>query len=75
LNGLEEKYSGIVKRKLAGISLVGNKLEFLTITNFNLPNEGVNLPAIVLLARAHPGETVSSWIMHEFLLFITSEDP
>jgi hypothetical protein len=74
LDQLEEGCKPILKRRLAGISLVGNRLEFLTVTNFSLVGGArESLPAIVVLARAHPGETVSSWVMHEFLRFITSE--
>jgi len=49
---------------LAGTSLAGNRLEMLTIANFNLLNSGLDLPVVVIMARSHPGETVSSWIMH-----------
>lgn len=34
----------------------------------------MNLPVIVLLARTHAGETVSSWIMHNIILFLLSND-
>ena len=47
----------------------------LTIGNFEKHKQSTNpndIPVIVLFARAHPGETVSSWVLHFFLMFILS---
>lgn len=59
-------------RKLAGTTLIGNRLEMLTIANFNIIKTGAELPVIVILARTHAGETVSSWIMHNLIKFLVS---
>jgi hypothetical protein len=65
LDSIEEKKLGFFHRKLAGTSLMGNRLELITITNFEkLRKSESDLPVIVLLARTHAGETSSSWIMH-----------
>ena len=35
----------------------------------------MDYPVIVILARTHAGETVSSWIMHHFIQFLISDEP
>lgn len=72
LDKIEQKKLPYFNRKLAGTSLAGNRLQILTITDFQKLNGGIDLPVIVFMARAHPGETVSSWIMHEFINFVIS---
>ena len=47
----------------------------LTVTNFDMQRQGTELPVIILMARAHSGETVSSWLMHELLKFLLSDTP
>jgi cytosolic carboxypeptidase protein 2/3 len=60
---------------LAGTSLIGNRLEMLTIANFEMIRKGTELPVIVILARTHAGETVSSWVMHHLIKFLVSAEP
>lgn len=74
LDHIDSKNLNVFHRKLAGVSLAGNRIEEITVTNFDKTKEQISLPVIILMARAHPGETVSSWIMHEFLNFIVSAD-
>ena len=49
----------------------------LTIGNFEkhkqAHNPQLDIPVIVLLARSHPGETVSSWILHYLIMFLVSD--
>jgi murein tripeptide amidase MpaA len=48
----------------------------LTITNFNSKVRGSGeLPVVVLMARSHAGETVSSWVMHFLIRFLVSDRP
>lgn len=73
LDSIEEKKLTIFHRKLAGSSLIGNRLELITITNFvKIKKEDCGLPVIFMLARTHAGETVSSWIMHYIIRFLLS---
>lgn len=49
----------------------------LTIGNFEKHRQAVNpleIPVVVLFARSHAGETVSSWVLHYFLQFILSNN-
>ncbi|NWH63440.1 CBPC2 carboxypeptidase, partial [Geococcyx californianus] len=50
-------------------SLAGNTVFLLTITS---PGGTAGKRAVVLSARAHPGETGSSWVMRGFLDFLLS---
>lgn len=46
----------------------------ITIANFELLKKTeVERPVIVIIARTHPGETVSSWVMHELIKFLLSD--
>ncbi|XP_072194120.1 cytosolic carboxypeptidase 2 isoform X2 [Excalfactoria chinensis] len=53
-------------------SLAGNMVYVLTIT---APSGGAAKRAVVLSARAHPGESGGSWAMQGFLDFILSAAP
>jgi hypothetical protein len=47
----------------------------LTIVNFDQDKkEDSELPVVIILARSHPGETVSSWILHHLIRFLISSD-
>lgn len=75
LDSIEERKLTYFHRKLVGTSLVGNRLEMITITNFEKMRHGIDAqPVIVMLARTHAGETVSSWIMHFIIVFLISDD-
>ncbi|KAF6101909.1 ATP/GTP binding protein like 2 [Phyllostomus discolor] len=57
-------------------SLAGNTVYLLTITNpSRTPQEAAAKKAVVLSARAHPGESNGSWVMKGFLDFILSNSP
>lgn len=58
-------------RKTLCSTLLNNDMDYLTITSPYKNNE--NKHGIVLMARVHPGETVSSWVMKGALDFITSD--
>ena len=36
---------------------------------------GIEYPVVVVIARTHAGETVSSWVMHHFIQFLISDEP
>ncbi|KAM6301681.1 LOW QUALITY PROTEIN: cytosolic carboxypeptidase 3 [Podargus strigoides] len=54
-------------------SLAGNTVYVLTITNSSGSGKGIKRKAVILTARAHPGETNSSWIMKGFLDYILGD--
>ena len=62
LNKLEEnnEISHYFSRKTLCRTLAGNKCEYITITAADLK---VEKRGVCLTARAHPGETVGSWMM------------
>lgn len=76
LNDIEknEQKSELFYRKNLCSTLAGNNLEFLTITASEGSKEIYEKrPIIVLMARVHPGETVSSWMMKGVLDFLCSD--
>ncbi|KAL4486341.1 hypothetical protein ABPG72_007127 [Tetrahymena utriculariae] len=67
-----------IYKKLLCRTLIGNKLDLITITNpcKNIQDEMSQRKGVIITARVHPGETVSSYIMEgiiEFLLQNTKE--
>eukprot|EP00127_Corallochytrium_limacisporum_P004702 Clim_evm56s172 gene=Clim_evmTU56s172 len=63
-------------RKLLTESFAGNAVEILTITEpTNNPQDLEGRPAIVAMARTHPGETNGSWMLHGFMDFCLSDKP
>lgn len=75
-------------RKNLCSTLAGNKLEVLTITkslnnkqkyneinmsNYDSDSKEKTKPAIILMGRVHPGETVSSWVMKGILEFLCGD--
>ncbi|KAJ3321687.1 Cytosolic carboxypeptidase 3 [Boothiomyces sp. JEL0866] len=69
--------SQYIKHKVLGKTIAGNNLDMLCITKkVYHPDELVGRKALILIARVHPGETNSSWMMHgliEFLLGTSME--
>jgi hypothetical protein len=61
-----------INRKLLSHSISGNRCEVLTITSPGSPEETKTRKIIIISSRVHPGETVSSFMMHGFLDFLTS---
>ncbi|KAI8900818.1 hypothetical protein BC833DRAFT_646701 [Globomyces pollinis-pini] len=63
-----------LKHKILGKSVAGNNIDMLSITTkVYRPSELARRPAIILIARVHPGETNASWMMHGFIEFILGE--
>lgn len=54
-------------------SLGGINVPMLTITDQTLPD--TNKKLVVITARVHPSETMSSWIMEGLLRYLTRKDP
>ncbi len=79
LNRIErdEKKGEFCLRKTLCRTVAGNRCEYLTITANG--KDGLELSkrkGIVLTARAHPGETVGSWMMQGAIDFLTDpNDP
>lgn len=70
----EKKYDFFIRKALC-TTLSGNNLDYFTITSME-PDSLYNYDSrkgIVLMARVHPGETVSSWMMKGFIDFIIGE--
>ncbi len=75
LNRIErdERKSEFCLRKTLCRTIAGNKCEYLTITS-RKGKEISKRKGIVLTARAHPGETVGSWMMQGAMDFLTDPD-
>ncbi len=71
----DSEKSELFKHSILGKSFGGNYIDMLSITSkAESPEHLKSRKAIVLSARAHPGETNSSWMMRGFLEFILSSD-
>lgn len=64
--------TNILIRKPLCKTISGNIVYYLTITNPGTRDEILHKKAVILQARVHPGETVSSHAMHNILNFLTS---
>ena len=63
-------------RKTLCQSLLGNDLDYITINNSNLNNNNSEIKrkeGIILMARQHPSETVSSWTIKGAIEFLMNE--
>jgi len=67
----DPKKAQFCSRKVLCESLAGNKVEYLTITSKNNPENLAKRKGVVLTARVHPGESVGSWMMKGSLDFLT----
>jgi len=56
-------------------TLADNNLDYITITtqDRNTNKNYFTRPAVVIMARVHPGETVSSYMMKGVIDYLTSE--
>ena len=75
-----EKYNFFERKKLCD-TLIGNEVDYFSINTdnnlvINEKQETTNKKGIILFARQHPGETVSSWILkgaYEYLMSFNKE--
>lgn len=77
LQNLEEvgEKGNFLKRRLLTYTIAGNRCDCLTIVAPGTPEEIKGRRGVVISARVHPGETVSSWMMHGVLDFLVSDEP
>ena len=64
----------LTRRELCA-TLMGNKCELITIAAASPPDRAKAKKGVVVSARVHPGETVSSWMMKGLLEFLTGPEP
>lgn len=63
--------SQIMSRRLLCYTIAGNRCEYLTVTSQGTPEQVKKRKGVVISARAHPGESVGSWMMKGAIDFIT----
>ncbi|CAG9333093.1 unnamed protein product [Blepharisma stoltei] len=63
----------IMARRLLCYTISGNRCEYLTITAQGTPEQTKKRKGVVISARAHPGESVGSWMMKGVIDFLTSQ--
>jgi hypothetical protein len=68
----ENKYDFFYRKPLCP-TLAGNNLDYMTITSNDKNGDDDGKEGVVLMARVHPGETVSSWMMKGVINFLTGE--
>jgi len=65
----------ILRRQLLCRTRLGNKVDLLTVTNFNSALGVIReRPIVILSARVHPGEVNASWIMKGIIDFLLSKN-
>lgn len=62
-----------LKREVLCETRAGNSCFLLTITDFNIEDDGKKV--IVVSARVHPGETQASWMVRGVIHFLTGKHP
>jgi cytosolic carboxypeptidase protein 2/3 len=70
----DEQRSANFNRKLLCKTLNGEDCEVLTITSRDKIENYSQRKAVLLTARVHPGETVSSWMMRGLIYFLTDAE-
>ena len=75
LDRISQNYQNrdILRRAPLCLSLAGNDVDMLIITNFtSRPEVIAERPAIILTARVHPGESNSSYIIEGIIEYLLS---
>lgn len=70
----DEKRNSNFSRKVLCKTLAGEDCELVTITSKDNLEDFNRRKAVILTARVHPGETMSSWMMRGILFFLTDPD-
>jgi hypothetical protein len=66
----------LVRRAELCPTIAGNRCDLLTITAPAESPEALKMRVVVIItARVHPGETVSSWIAQGLIEYLTSDEP
>eukprot|EP00762_Andalucia_godoyi_P005871 ANDGO_06994.mRNA.1 Cytosolic carboxypeptidase NnaD len=63
-----------VRRKILCKTIAGNNVDVLTISSFEDRNMNEK-KGVVITARVHPGETISSFMAHGMIQYLISSDP
>lgn len=72
----DESFSRCFHRRVLCTTLAGNRCEVLTITDrASGPALSRAKPAVVITARVHPGESLSSFMAHGLIEFLCSDSP
>ncbi|CAM9165423.1 unnamed protein product, partial [Ectocarpus fasciculatus] len=72
----DNRIAKFLRRRLLCPTLAQNRCELLTVTEpCDNAEAFARRPVVVVSARAHPGETNSSFMMEGFMTFLVSEDP
>lgn len=70
LKSYENLNTDYIHRNTLCWTLAGNKCEYLVITS---KNKKAEKKGVVITARVHPGESISSWMMKGVLDFLTGD--
>jgi len=71
--GSNIKYNDYLKKEVLCKTIAGNDVYLLTITDFKKDYHSIEKrEVIVLSARVHPGENVSSYVMEGVIGFLLS---
>lgn len=75
LNEISAKKLNYISRNTLCRTIAGNKCEYLTISNRVPVEEDRKKQGVIITARIHPGESISSWMMKGVIDFLISDDP
>lgn len=68
------KHNKVVKKTILSSTSCGNKVYCLTITEQLPKYQPQHKKYVIIMARTHPGETISSFLMEKLIKFLTSNE-